>query len=441
MLLRADHRIKYYASRLVRTSVIKKLAALTSIEEAKFNLFFEFCDLEVDVWNDIEGLEVKPVYSPHPVETNIFFFRTLWGKSYKTYAHLADIASFRVLENMVSDDPKKEGISSEYLMKIKKSYLEPQDLKKIDIGGGLIHGCSEDFANDQSHKILLSHTALPLTKRQKEIGESAAFGIVDCLIDSELNCSKDFIIKQINAYLPSVPIYDINVLLNCPIVSFNPGSILIKHDSLNTSVFIVLSGIAEFVNYEASIEHKMTVGAMIGELSGVLNRPTEGTYRAVSYVKAVQVPINLYIKILTQNGLLQKFIEMSQKKYFLQNTWLFGEHISSALKSKMAYGIVLKMYHLGEYIPYRDEKGLFIVNQGEILILYKGFEIERARIGNFFSEAQILYGASDFFEFKAVEDSIVYFIPSDLLKDIPVIHWKLLEVDKRRMQIVDTTAI
>ena len=36
-------------------------------------------------------------FSPHPVETNILFFRTLWKDGYVEYAHMADIASFEVL--------------------------------------------------------------------------------------------------------------------------------------------------------------------------------------------------------------------------------------------------------------------------------------------------------------------------------------------------------
>ena len=36
--------------------------------------------------------------SPHPMETTVLFFRTQWGGGYKTYAHLADIASFDVMD-------------------------------------------------------------------------------------------------------------------------------------------------------------------------------------------------------------------------------------------------------------------------------------------------------------------------------------------------------
>ena len=67
--------------------------------------------LEFDDWNNIDGLEVKPVYSPHPVETNILFFRTLWEDGYATYAHLADVTSHDVLKKMLQENKKKPGIS------------------------------------------------------------------------------------------------------------------------------------------------------------------------------------------------------------------------------------------------------------------------------------------------------------------------------------------
>ena len=59
-LIRTDHRIKYYSTPLVRSSVTKKLSSLMSINEDTFEEFFEVCDLEFDDWNNINGLEVKP---------------------------------------------------------------------------------------------------------------------------------------------------------------------------------------------------------------------------------------------------------------------------------------------------------------------------------------------------------------------------------------------
>ncbi|PKM75944.1 MAG: cyclic nucleotide-binding protein, partial [Firmicutes bacterium HGW-Firmicutes-15] len=58
-LLRSDHRIKYYSTKLVRVSVMKKLAALTSMDEVLLEKYFEVHDLDIDEWNNVDGIEVK----------------------------------------------------------------------------------------------------------------------------------------------------------------------------------------------------------------------------------------------------------------------------------------------------------------------------------------------------------------------------------------------
>ncbi|MFA7430853.1 MAG: MBL fold metallo-hydrolase, partial [Rhodospirillaceae bacterium] len=100
-LVRSDHRVRYFATPAVRATVARKLAALMSIAETEFGDFFDVRDLDWDVWNDIDGLEVLPLFSPHPVETSVFQFRTLWEAGTVTYAHYADIVSLRVLIQMV----------------------------------------------------------------------------------------------------------------------------------------------------------------------------------------------------------------------------------------------------------------------------------------------------------------------------------------------------
>ena len=63
-------------------------------------------------------------------------------------------------------------------------YRKPVDLKKIDIGGDLIHGNAIDFKDDTSKKIALAHKASPLTREEKTIGQNMSFGDVDVLIDA-----------------------------------------------------------------------------------------------------------------------------------------------------------------------------------------------------------------------------------------------------------------
>ena len=51
-LLASGNRIKYFATRLVRESVTKKLSALMSLDESLFAELFEVRDLVADQWND-----------------------------------------------------------------------------------------------------------------------------------------------------------------------------------------------------------------------------------------------------------------------------------------------------------------------------------------------------------------------------------------------------
>ncbi len=114
-LARTDHRIPYFAVAPVRASVVKKYAALTGRAEDTFYHYFEPRDLMLETWNRLEGgLEVMPVFSPHPVETTVFFFRVQNGAAYRSYAHLADISAFEVLRKMVTDDAGRNGISRQF---------------------------------------------------------------------------------------------------------------------------------------------------------------------------------------------------------------------------------------------------------------------------------------------------------------------------------------
>ena len=64
----------------------------------------------------------------------------LHKNGYATYAHLADISSHKVLKKMVEENPQLPGISSEKLKKVWGEYIQPVNVKKIDIGTA--HICS-----------------------------------------------------------------------------------------------------------------------------------------------------------------------------------------------------------------------------------------------------------------------------------------------------------
>ncbi|GAB4335761.1 MAG: hypothetical protein OHK0038_13640 [Flammeovirgaceae bacterium] len=172
----------YYATLPVKQSTEKKFMALIDVSNGSFEKYFSFKALKAGEWNDLDGLEVMPFYSPHPVETNCFAFRVKSENGYKVYAHLADITSKNVLNKMIGSETEGK-VQAEWVEKIWKNYLMPATIKKIDAGGGMIHGEAQDFIEDVSEKIYLSHNAKRNGDLPKNFQEDAYFGKVDVLIE------------------------------------------------------------------------------------------------------------------------------------------------------------------------------------------------------------------------------------------------------------------
>ncbi len=327
-IIRSDHKIKYFATPLVRASVTKKLTALLSTDENFFQHYFEVHDLEYDQWNDVAGMDVRPIMSPHPVETSIFVFRALWEEGYRTYAHLADIASFNVLGGMVTRDPTAIGISPTLFGQVKQAYMEPADLKKIDIGGGLIHGAAIDFKGDQSTKIILAHKATELTDTEKEIGSGAPYGTVDVLIPNYQNYDRRNAFHYLSSYFPGVSHHRLTILLNNPVEAINPETILIREDQAATCVYLVLTGDVEMIQSEANIRTVLAPGAMIGEQMALYGLASRETYRARNFVQALKIPCTLFKEFIDRNELLDAIGTLEEKRNFLRRSWLFGESLS-----------------------------------------------------------------------------------------------------------------
>jgi hemerythrin len=240
-LVHSDRRLKYFATPLVRSAVAKKFTALMSLEEEKFSQFFEICDLSFDTWNDCEGLEIMPLYSPHPTETNIFLFRALDVDGYKTYAHWADLSSFEVMDDMVGKGPNDVPLA--FMDKVKKDYLQFANLKKLDIGGGDIHGVAEDFRNDLSDHLILAHIDRKLTIEEMEIGSESSFGAFDVLIQGGEDYLFQRAFKCLQNFFPTVKAGQIRMLLNSPTVKYNAGTIIHRSGEDTNHLDMILTGV------------------------------------------------------------------------------------------------------------------------------------------------------------------------------------------------------
>ena len=433
-LIRADHRIKYFATPLVRASVFKKLSAVLSIDEELIEGYFDIHDLEFDVWNDFEGLEVRPLMSPHPVETSVFFFRTFWDSRYITYAHLSDITSMAVLRDMIAGPEDSMGITGEFFERIRKEYLCKVELKKIDIGGGLIHGEAEDFEADSSDKIILAHRSRPLLPHHKEIGSSAPFGVVDVLIPDQSDNLRRFAFEFLRAYFPTMGRHYLRTLLNCPIVDFMPGNIILKKGEVNANIHLVLTGNMEKINSEEGIYNLITAGGLIGEHSGMHGLRSRSTYRTISYVRALRLPAELYTEFVKQSDLYGKIERLHENREFLERTWLFGESISPSVQNRIAEAMVAHQFEDDSGLAARlDPTALYLVKSGDVSLAAKGREQEALEPGSFFGEDRVLFGVDRQRVVHTTGPASLFEVPGDSLADIPIVMWKLLETYEKRI--------
>jgi hemerythrin len=431
-LIRTDHQIKYFASKLVRTSVSRKLCALMRITEDQFNNFFEIHDLEFDVWNNIDGLEIMPFYTPHPVETNAYCFRTRWKNTYKTYTHLADTTSFKVLSKML----EAERISQKFYYEIVHKYLSAADLKKIDIGGGLIHGDAEDYRNDASEKIVLAHTHTPLTMAQREIGSSAAFGMVDVLIPGSHDYLPDIAKSHLKFYFPEAPLCDINYLLNHSFETFNAGSILCKKGQPQDTVYLVITGSVEFTDANRSLKQTLPAGSFIGFYNGYRDQPAQHTYWAASNINVLGIPAYAYRDFISRNDLFSELRRLEENIVFLEKTWLFGEVVSFPILTKFAQVMEKVVFPEDEDLLYRDWSFLYLIESGQVEMQLRQGKSLILKAGDFFGGTSLLSGNSHSFELKTLQDTACYAIPAWHTIEVPVVHWKILETSERRLRLV-----
>ncbi|OGV62919.1 MAG: cyclic nucleotide-binding protein [Lentisphaerae bacterium RIFOXYB12_FULL_65_16] len=436
-LMRSDHRIKYYATPMVRTSVMKKLSALVSMDEAEFSNFFEMHDLKQEEWNYIDGLDVRPAFSPHPVETTIFTFRARCAEGYRSYAHWADTVGLETLKGMVNGGAGGTGILARLYERIRADYLAEVDVKKIDIGGGLIHGRAEDFRYDPSRKIILSHTALELTDEQKEIGSGAPFGAVDVLIPAHQDYVRAAAFRYLASYFPAVPAHELELLLNSPVVTFNPETILLKAGDRNSSLYLILTGSVERIQSELKLNTVLSAGAFVGESPGLTGAASERTYRAASFVQALEIPRSLYWDFVKANGLDADIGNLREKREFLQRTWLFGDDIAYPVHNSLAKAVVSRDLAAGEAgCPGEARAELWLVRKGRLLMRWDRETVEELLPGDFCGECGVFPTARKGCQVQAAEATQMYCIPADVVLDIPVVRWKLFEVHERRMRTV-----
>ncbi|MEX2615209.1 MAG: cyclic nucleotide-binding domain-containing protein [Alphaproteobacteria bacterium] len=441
-LMQSDHKLNYYAAPMVRAAVTKKFAALLAIDEQEFGTYFNVIDLVQDKWNDLDGLDVKPVMSPHPMETTIFQFRALGEDGYRYYSHLADIASDDVMDAMVANPSRDAGISESLRKRTRESYGAFAHLKKIDIGGGLIHGSAGDFSDDPSDKLVLAHVARRLSKEERHIGSGAEFGTADVLIQSTQDYMRRIAYDFFKGYFPDQPPGRLHILLNSELRTFNPHEILMHEGEKVNDLLLIISGNAEALSSLTAEPVRLSTGTLLGEIPILQDKVASDTYRATCYLQALVIPGAQYAEFVSRychQHLIEEFV---RKRAWLRTTWVFGDRLGSTVHNRIAAAMTLQV--IGDGLVKETDanrKMLRIIEDGVLKRFVGDTVSETLRAGDSFNEERCLFGLQSGYRLQSVGPTRLWEIPASVIFDIPVVRHKLLEDVRRRLQLVQDSVV
>jgi len=242
-----------------------------------------------------------------------------------------------------------------------------------------------------------------------------------------------YFFQYLRSYFPSVVDDQIRMLLNTPLITFNPESILLKSGSTNDSIFLILSGEVEMIHTSGGVYSILSAGAVVGETSILDRSPSKETYRASNFVHALEIPGNLYMDFVQDNDLYTDIKKLQEKRGFLQKTYLFSEAISYPTQNKIAQFMHLHSYEQGQLIQEDDGLRISMVKDGTVLLTIGQDVIETLQPGDFFAEGHVLFNTPCIYTAHIKKTAEIYHIRGDILLGIPIVRWKLNETYDRRM--------
>jgi len=322
-------------------------------------------------------------------------------------------------------------VSEALFDKTVSAYAHKADVKKIDIGGGMIHGDAVDFRADTSGKLILAHTARRLTEDERAIGSGAPFGTVDVLIEGTSDSLRRRAFEYLRSYFPDAPLHRIRHLMNGGILVFNPEVLLFKEQAQLDAVYLILSGEAELLRTGVRGSSRVSAGSIVGETPALHGTAAMETCRAISFVQALRLPSDLYLDFVTRGAMHHELVKSREKLDFLRESWLFADGVSCVTLSRLIRSAESAVFDKDRIIsPPADE--LLVLHSGKAEIATPSGYVESLGAGGFAGASAISHDESKGAQLRFLALSEAYRFPLDTIANIPVVRWKLLETHRRR---------
>ncbi len=425
-MLNSENKIKFFSTALVIASVQKKFQALLNINKIELKKYIDFIELKEGIWTNIGEMEVKPKYSFHTIETNVFYFRVknLEGQ-WKSYGHITDIISKKDL-NFMLDHDQSGNINHSWTDDWFNNYLEECDLKRIDAGGGVVHGDSHDFAEDKSKKIILSHLNHDIdTGENISFSPPTNFGHTEVLIHSDFN----YLVQKAKDILLELFIKTGEVKVNVSqqdIFLVEPDKIVCQKGDKLENIYMVVSGLVE--GYESNGHIRKYVQ---GDFLYTFNneKKSKNNYKTSSYCYLLKIKSKNFFKCI-------KSISLSYNFKVLRKSTYFSYAFSLAKLIDLSRIMTKQKIKKGNVIQFADND-YFFVDDG-LIEVYRGEKL----ITQFHNDSLSVYSKTDKdINFKVKEHSTILLFKERDIKKFPSVLWSVFEETKRIETIVETGLI
>ena len=430
-LLNVERKLNFYSTKLVRFTAEKKLQALMNSELDLIHLAFNCIDLEFGEWAKINGMEVKPLYSPHTVETSTYNFRVRDGDVFKTYTHLSDTINLKEFKVIVEKSP--EIFSEKEISYVEKSYLSKVDLKKIDVGGGVIHGHLSDYAHDESDLIVIAHTSKELLAGQEKF-INVDFGKTHILIeDKDQSFFKIKSRTYLKNYFDMVEEEEIDLLSSNKIRVFRPGEMIISKEN-RSKLYLIISGLVNYKN-ESGIERRLDAGNFIGYSKRYFRNVLPDQYAAWSFVHCIEYEESFLNRFILNYDLIDDLNSRINMMRVLQGSVLIHNELSNAIINWLSRNA--EMVKSVDYLfdEYKLKKNLYIIFKGNAQIEFETGQTLTIGEGEHFGGMRLMYDYRRNQHFLFEDELEAISIPVEEIMKIPKLLWRLLELEEKRYQM------
>lgn len=368
-LLNGEYKMKFFATSIVRLSVQKKFESLLDVKKDVLKRYIDFIDLEEGKWTNFGDFEVKPNYSFHTVETNVFYFRVKNQQNeYKTYGHITDIISKKDLDKLI-EKGESNGLSRSWAYPWFDKYLEKVDLKRVDAGGGVVHGDSHDFADDKSDKIILSHLDKDIdTSESPRFCKPTAFGHSEVLVNASGNYlynQAEEILSSICGKFPRREIKEDNIQL------YSPGEIIHNLGDRIEDIHLVLSGYV-FGEDSKGDRNKYIKGDFLYTFNK--EKKSKECYVCESYAYIIKLKPKNFFKFIKSKKLPKEFS-------LFRNSNRFSYGLSFNTQLALAKAMKKRKIKNGQTLNL-DNNEFYIVTKGSIEVAYSDKIIDTLIPGN-----------------------------------------------------------